>query len=259
MKKVVLIVLGVIGILAGLGLIAAGGAVMVIFGSDGTFLAARERVDTATNALVSEPVDLQSDAPINGDFGGVKVQLRARSVEGDPIFVGIGRASDVDRYLEGAAVDVVTDWHYGDGAPVSKRRVDGEATPQPPGQQSFWVVRSDGTGDRHVTWKLRSGTYRLVVMNADGSAGVDVRARWGVTIPWIFPLGIGLVIAGAVALAVGVVLLVLGIRARRRPPPAYGSAPGAPPAAPPPPPGTPPLPPGTPPASSDAWAPPPSS
>jgi hypothetical protein len=115
-------------------------------------------------------------------------------------------------------------------------------------------VRSDGTGDQRVTWKLRSGTHRLVVMNADGSAGVDVDAKWGVEIPWIFPLGIGLVVAAAIALVLGVVLIVAGARTRTAPvvtaPPVAGawSAPGAtpapwqtpPPSAPPPPPPPPP-------------------
>jgi hypothetical protein len=247
MKKVVLIVLGVLGVIAGLALAAGGIALMALFGTDGTYDAPHERIDTATHALVSEPVDLKHGAPFDAG-GDITVRLTAQAIEGGDVFLGVGPAREVDAYLRGAAHDVVTEWRYGDhDQAISKRRVDGEATPAPPGEQRFWTVEAAGAGEQHIAWKLRGGTYRLVLMNGDGSAGVDVRGRWGVEIPWIFPLGIGLLAAGVVALGVGVLLLVLGIRTRTRPvatptttvgswtvPPAPGS---------PPPPGTPPWPP----------------
>jgi hypothetical protein len=266
MKKVVLIVLGVIAALAGLALAIGGIALTALFGPDGTYDAPRERLDTPTHALVSEPVELENDAPVGSGFGGVKVRLGARSNERDAIFVGIGRARDVDAYLRGAAVDVITEWSWDDGDAITKERIDGEATPDAPGDQDFWEVRSVGVGDQRVTWKLRNGTHRLVVMNADASPGVDVAAKWGVEIPWIFPLGIGLLVAALLALILAVVLIVFGVRARTAPvvtaPPVAGawSSPGAAPApwgppptsAPTPPPPAPPPPP--PPESPDAPA-----
>ena len=249
MKKVVLIVLGVLGVVAGLALAAGGIALMALFGSDGIYDSPHQRIDTATHALVSEPVDLKHDAPFDSSFGDVTVRLAARATEGRDVFLGVGPTGDVDRYLRGAAYDVVTEWRYGnhDDA-ISKRRVDGESTPSPPDEQRFWTVNASGSGEQRITWKLRSGTYRLVVMNADGAAGVDVRGRWGIEIPWIFPLGIGLLIGGFVVLVVGVLLLVFGIRARTRPVATPATSVGTwtvppPPGGPPPPPGGPPPPP----------------
>jgi hypothetical protein len=245
MKKVVLIVLGVLGILGGLALLGGGIALAAVFGTDGRFDAPRDRLDTPTHALVSEPVELEQDAPWDGDFGDVTVRLQAEPVAGEEVLLGIGSASDVDEYLRDVAIDEVDEWDYDDDA-VEKQRVPGERVPGPPTEQTFWVVSASGPGEQAIEWELRSGTYRLVVMNPDGSEGVDVEARWGVEIPWIFPVGIGLLVAGGVALIVGIVLLVFGIRVRTRP-----SSPSPMPAWGPPPP------PGSPPPPSAPWTPPP--
>jgi hypothetical protein len=52
----------------------------------------------------------------------------------------------------------------------------------------------------------------LVVMNADGSAGVSVDARIGATVPALDGLGWGLLVSGLVFAAIAVLLLVLAIR-----------------------------------------------
>ena len=57
----------------------------------------------------------------------------------------------------------------------------------------------------------------LVVMNADGSAGVSVDARIGATVPALGGLAWGLLGAGLFCLLIGVVLLVLAIRRPVRP------------------------------------------
>jgi hypothetical protein len=239
MKKVVLIVLGVIAGLIGLGLVAGGIALAAVFGPDGRFDSKSQRLDSATYALLSEPVRLQSDAPMNSDYGGVKVGLHAQANGDQPVFVGIGPTGAVNEYLRDVPVDVVTEWHYSDS--VQKTRVNGASQPEAPTEQPFWLVKASGN-DPQVTWKLRSGSYRIVVMNADGSSAVDVDAKWRVEIPWIFPLGIGLLVAGVLAIGVGILLLVLGIRARTSPPPVAPAtagawtAPGAQPSTPPPPP-----------------------
>jgi hypothetical protein len=96
-------------------------------------------------------------------------------------------------------------------------------------------------------------------MNADGSAGVSVDARVGATFPALTGIGWGLLVAGLLCLAIGVLLLVLAIRrpsdARRGPPPGAWQVPAAPvPAGPPssgPPSPGPPLPPWSPPAQAD--------
>jgi hypothetical protein len=55
----------------------------------------------------------------------------------------------------------------------------------------------------------------LVLMNADGSAGVDVSGSVGVKVPWIFWVGVGLIVGGIVLLIIGVGLVLLGTRRRK--------------------------------------------
>jgi len=54
-----------------------------------------------------------------------------------------------------------------------------------------------------------------VLMNADGSAGVDVSGSIGVKAPWVFWLGLGLLIGGIVLLIIGIGLVLLATRRRR--------------------------------------------
>jgi hypothetical protein len=143
------------------------------------------------------------------------------------VFIGVGRAADVDRYLSGVSRDIVNGIDYGDSFRLEKDAVAGDATPDAPGGQSFWVSTATGPGRQTLDWKIQSGSYRFVMMNADATQGVDADAALGVHIPHAFWVGIGILIAGLVFAAMGVVIIVLGARAagRAMPPP----APAAPP------------------------------
>jgi hypothetical protein len=41
----------------------------------------------------------------------------------------------------------------------------------------FWVTSTSGAGNLALHWKPRPGTWRAVLMNADGSRGVTARLR----------------------------------------------------------------------------------
>jgi len=59
---------------------------------------------------------------------------------------------------------------------------------------------------------VRAGGQRLVIMNADAGAGVDVTAALSVRAPFLRRLGLGLLIAGALVAPVGGLLLAAGVR-----------------------------------------------
>ena len=50
------------------------------------------------------------------------------------------------------------------------RRPGGEPT-GPPGDQTFWVASTSGTGEQTLEWEPEDGDWRAVVMNEDGRAG----------------------------------------------------------------------------------------
>ena len=226
-KKIILIVLGALLLLCGLGATVPGALLIAATGGDGALTSGYHRLASETPALVStaEQVSSGTDLPTSG-FGATTITLRART-SGQPIFLGVARASDVDRYLDGIASEEVRDIEL---SPYRVRTTvhDGLPIAEPPGDQTFWLAQSSGE-DPTVEWQVTEGEYRLVMMNDDGSPGVDAEAQFGVKVGGLRGLGIGTLIFGMVIALVGLGLLIWGIRTRGRPAqPATGYPPGGP-------------------------------
>ena len=72
-------------------------------------------------------------------------------------------------------------------------------------------------GRRSLAWDPAPGSWTVVVMNADGGAGIDVVATdLGATVPALAWVALGLLIAGGIFLIGGVLLTVGAIRRRGR-------------------------------------------
>jgi hypothetical protein len=210
--RVVVLILGVIVMLAGAGCAVGGGAIAVLFGPDGRFESKDGDLQSDTRALVFEADDIGDNEPDEGgwvELSDIKVRVSAEATSADEeIFVGIGRAEDVDPYVAGFSHDVVTDVEFD---PFELERVPsgGTGTPDDPAEQDFWLESASGAGRQVVEHGLESGDFRVVVMNADGSPGVDAEGSVGVEVPHIFWVGIGLLIAGALVAIGGLVLIVM--------------------------------------------------
>jgi hypothetical protein len=257
-KKVLLIVFGTVLTLLGIALTVGGVVLLALTGGDGYFGSGTETVRTPTRALVSEPAVLETGR----DGFDATVRIRVAAASGDAVFIGVGPTTEVDRYLAGSSYDEVRDVEFSPFRYSTVRR-DGEDEPAPPADQPLWTARATGTGEQTIEIRLDQGDYRLVVMNADASSGVDVRASFGIRLPFLRRLGLGLTIGGVLAVLGGILLLVWGLRTKVPPrqPPAWvpygpGYAPYGPGPAPagygPPPPAYP-YPPGPPPPG---WPPP---
>jgi hypothetical protein len=175
------------------------------------------RVQLFTNAfaLTSDPFDVHignlrrwiSDE----DWLG-RVRLQGESADPDVgVFVGIGPTSDVERYLADVELDRVSGLYADTLRPTYVRRAGGRA-PSPPGAQSFWVASASGRGGQAFTWQAESGSWTVVAMNADGSRGVDIRARAGAELAFLDWLGATLLGAGALIFGCGAVMISLGAR-----------------------------------------------
>jgi hypothetical protein len=136
-----------------------------------------------------------------------KVRIRATPVGSAPLFVGIGRTDDVDRYLAGVSHTQITDF-FREKATV----IGGGTARSAPGTQHFWVASSTGPGTRNLVWSSTKGTWTVVVMNADARPGVAVRADLGARFPAALWIAIGLLAIGAVFLAGGALLIVGAVR-----------------------------------------------
>jgi hypothetical protein len=79
----------------------------------------------------------------------------------------------------------------------------------------IWEASNQGSGRQSIDWEIEDGDWSVVVMNADGSAGVDAGVSAGASIAWLdeagwISLGTGLFLLG---IAGG--LLYVGARPRR--------------------------------------------
>ena len=86
----------------------------------------------------------------------------------------------------------------------------GRPRPRAPATQTFWSTSVSGSGTQELRWPIQSGRWALVLARPDGSPGVQARVDVGADIPWLTGLSTGLLIAGLVLLAGGVVLVVVG-------------------------------------------------
>ncbi len=229
--KVVLLVLG--GLSAFVGLVVAGGGGTVVWvhatQRDGTgyYTTPTHRFETPTYALTSEHLDLGADVrgewALLDDIGTARI--RARSASEGPVFVGIARTDDVDRFLAASAHDELIDVEV-DPFRAEYRRRAGEVPPAPPTDQGIWVASASGPGRQTVTWDVEGGEWAVVVMNADTRPGVSADVSVGIRTGLLLPIGLGLVFGGLVALAVGATLMVAALRGRTPASPARAPAPG---------------------------------
>ena len=90
---------------------------------------------------------------------------------------------------------------HGGGARVSDRR-----------SQTIWKGSAHGSGSQVLKEPLETGVWSVVVMNADGSAGVGVDASFGMSVPYVFRVGLGLLLVGVFAAAVAGGIIFWGVR-----------------------------------------------
>jgi hypothetical protein len=214
--QIAAIVAGAVLTVAGLVSVVAGVGVLAVFGGDATVNSGKHTLSTDTAALVSEPANIDSTNSVADVVGDPRVRFAVTSTDaGKGAFVGVGPAKQVDRYLAGAPVDEVTDFDV-DPFKLTRDTKPGTKRLAAPGAQTFWVAQNEGPRSASLSWKVRDGDYRVVVMNADGSPRVDTKGEVALTVPhapdyaWAFMGG------GLVLLLGGAAASVAGLRRREQ-------------------------------------------
>jgi hypothetical protein len=216
-----MVVIGSIVALLGLGLVGSGVAVAAVGHSrsgDGFVTSGPASVSTETYAVSVPGVGVNVRGPDEAYARDLLGSVRIRATAADPavpVFIGIARAGDVEAYLRGVGHDDVTDIEV-DPVTVQYAPHPGGAPASGPAGQTFWDVSDVGTGTRTLNWTLATGDWTVVVMNADGSAGVRADLDLGGTLPFLRWATVGLLVAGAVLLLGGLLLALLPLVTRRR-------------------------------------------
>jgi hypothetical protein len=175
---------------------------------NGYFSAHAHHYQTHTRAIATEGIPVGSYVPT---WLAGKVRL---DVSGDkPLFVGIAPKATVDAYL--ARIEH-TEAKNLDLDPFRVTYVDHTGTLDPgrPAREPFWAARVSGANSP-LAWKLRSGTWSIVVMNADGSRDVAATIGVGVKVPSALWAGIGLSLVGGLLLAAASLIFAARSRAQR--------------------------------------------
>jgi hypothetical protein len=228
--RVILIVLGSIGVLVGLALAAGGGFLLWADRTqreDGYLTTPSERFATQTYALTRTRLEIDTDGPgwlLNESWFG-KVRIRGESPGAKMLFIGIGPEAAVAKYLGSVAHANVEDIDF-DPFRVTYLPIAGGAPQGPPTEQRFWAVSASGVGTQTVTWKVREGDWSVVLMNADGSRAVVADIDLGAKLSFLLWVAIGSLIGGVLVIGGSTALIVLAARTQHPPP-----APSVPPTA----------------------------
>jgi hypothetical protein len=233
--RIALIVTGALAALLASVLLFGGAAALygeVKKDDDGYLTSEAHRFDTGTRALATENLDIDLGEAdwLADDLGRVKIE--AQSNDGKPLFVGIAPTSDVEHYLDGVPHATVHDVEDGpfDSFDAETTRHAGNRHPVAPEHAGIWAVSSEGAGKQAADMEFREGDWSVVVMNADGSLGVDADISAGANVPFLDELGWTALGSGGFALVVGIALIVAGARRPQDPTgtaPAGGAAPAA--------------------------------
>jgi hypothetical protein len=197
--------------LSALGLIATGGYLLTEATSDGGWLSlGHGNYKTTSYAVVTEPQDWGKQTYVLGAVDKVRIRVTPED-DTIPVFVGMARPDDVERYLSG--VEYVT----AHGAPnyhVTYTQHDGQAPTTPPANAVPWTVAATGTGIQTLEFDAQKerGDQVLVVMNADGSPSLNGKAESLATQPSLPWIGSGFLAGGVILGAVALLLIVRSVR-----------------------------------------------
>jgi hypothetical protein len=211
-KRVVAVLSGATLTLAGSTALAAGGAMLWADRTqrtDGMVTTPQRHYSATTHALLTEHLGLP-----DLDLGWVgpgsvlgRVRIAVTANDRSPYFVGIGRAAEVSRYLDGASYSRLPSLTTSQ-QPVP---VPGARRPAPPDRAGIWVASTSGPAPRTLSWSSAGRDWRVVIMRADGSAGIDVAVRAAAEVPALPWLAGGISGSGGLLLLVGMVLMVVPV------------------------------------------------
>ena len=217
--KVLLLVFGVLVLLIGAVLTVLGGALLwvnsALIDQEGFYTTNSVRLEKDSYAIVTEPIHTDLRAGLIWDWSdltSIKVECSSNDIA-KRIFVGVAEESDLKAYLNDVDYDEITNW-------LTLRRADyihhrGNSEPPAPTSEIFWLESAHGAGTQTLEWDLKTGSYSLVLMNDDGSAGIDINVVLGTRVPLVAGIGTGFIIAGPVILIIGIIMVYLAARRQR--------------------------------------------
>jgi len=217
--RLFLIALYALVLLVGVGLII--GCVSILWANtfmkdaDGFYTTRPVEVQRDSHAITSYPADIDIESlPVLNWLKSIEVKVTANNNKDKGVFVGIAPEDDLKSYLNGVHHDQIDEMDL--NHPVGKPKIEyknfpGTSTPASPTDKDFWEASSSGTGEQILKWGIESGTYSVVLMNQDGSSGIDLNASVGANVPIASGIGLGLTVAGLILILLSFFLLYVTV------------------------------------------------
>ncbi len=222
--RILLLVFGVIIILVAVGLLFGGGTLLWLerTHTDEGFIASDTiHIERDSYAIVTGPIEIDEVALDVLDWLGIATAFAVEGSSNDlakGIFIGVAEESDVEAYLGDVEYDEMS---FDDTGWLSLDRVEyinhlGSSEPAAPASEVFWKESEQGVGSQTMEWKTEVGSHSIVLMNDDGSAGVDLDAVFKVKVGSLLGISVGLLVGGIAVLLLGALMIVLAVRRSQR-------------------------------------------
>ena len=219
--KVVLLVFGIIIVLVAIPLLLGGGTFLWVDiahrDSEGFVTSNTIQIEKGSHAIATGPIDIDEVALKVLDWLGLATHFKVEGRSNDPskqIFIGMAEESGLEAYLSDVDYDEMSFYDIGwlSFDKVTYTNHPGSSEPADPLSQTFWRVSEHGSGTQTMIWETEVGSHSIVLMNDDGSAGLDLSAVFGVKLSSIVGWIVGLLIGGIVVLLLGAFMIVSAVR-----------------------------------------------
>jgi hypothetical protein len=214
-RRITAAVLTSLTALLGIAAIVAGGAALAF---DQTQRNPSGYITTAAAPYSTGTYALESDSYHAGTAAewslarGLLGTIRIHSVSNHPVFIGIAPANAANQYLANVARAEAADL----GAQSSDFHAHAGGAPSAlPADQRFWAAHASGAGEQTLTWKVHSGSWRVIVMNANATRDVTTQLSIGASFPHLQTIGVAALGAGLLILLLsGTAIYVVARRQR---------------------------------------------
>ena len=193
----------------------------VMTDEDGYLMSKTQTIQVPSYGIVADEIDIELDQDAmrffqrQGGFVSFKVTTESLNPTKE-VFVGVARYADAYNYIEPMEYHEIDDidmgWNMGEHHDPVYVLHPGDAPGTPPTEQDFWIVQESSTGEQTISWEPEEGNYYVVLMNADGSEGIEANIKVGVQVPFFGGIGDILIGAGVVVGAIGLVMLYFTIK-----------------------------------------------
>ena len=213
--RIFLIIVGLLLALFGVACGASGVAAFRSVDGDG-YVSGEGELFTSTAGFVFDTAEfreIDEDDEGRNRSGNLRLRIRAERADRGEVLIGIGRLRDIEAFVQAGSYQTVSALDF-DPLRYAQVNLGGSRElPQPSGQ--LFVASARGDGLQEVDWPIGSGEFRAIIMNGDGSAGVDVKSEFGVRFPYLRGFAVAAMVIGSLAVLLGVGLVAFQFRPGR--------------------------------------------